>query len=95
MRFEWDSRKEALNRAKHGVSFDEASTIFDDFEALIFDDPKHSLSEKREMIIGTSAGERMLIVSFTARNENVRIISARKANKKERSKYESYKKSNA
>ncbi|MEP7235126.1 MAG: BrnT family toxin [Ignavibacteriota bacterium] len=79
MRFEWDSRKEALNRAKHGVSFDEASTIFDNFEALIFDDPKHSIAERREIIVGTSAAERILIASFTARNENIRIIKCTKS----------------
>ena len=95
MRFEWDPRKEALNRAKHDVSFDEASTVFDDYEAVIFDDSKHSMTELREFIIGSSVAQRVLIVSFTARNESIRLISARKANKKERSKYESYKKSNA
>jgi len=95
MRFEWDPKKEALNREKHGVSFDEASTIFDNFDALIFEDTKHSSVEKREFIVGSSVAERILIVSFTARNENIRIISARKANKKERLKYENYKKSNA
>jgi uncharacterized DUF497 family protein len=93
MRFEWNPTKEALNRVKHSVSFDEASTVFDDFEAVIFDDSKHSLAERREFIIGSSVGERILIVYFTARNENIRLISARKANKKERTKYENYKKS--
>jgi uncharacterized DUF497 family protein len=92
MRFEWDPKKEILNLAKHGISFDEGSTVFDDFEAVIFDDPKHSASEHREIIIGTSSLKRLLLVSYTTRGKNIRIISVRSANKKERMKYESYKK---
>jgi uncharacterized DUF497 family protein len=92
MRFEWDPKKELLNSRKHGISFAEAATVFDDSEAAIFDDEKHSEAERREIIIGISALSHTLLVSFTQRGESVRIISARPANKKEKIKYESYKK---
>lgn len=93
MNFEWDPKKEALNSLKHGVSFIEAMSVFDDTTALIFDDVKHSVNEKREYIIGTSVLERLLIVSFTQREVAVRIISSRKPNGKERKKYEEHKES--
>ena len=93
MRFEWDPKKDALNQEKHGVSFTEAMSVFDDSAAAIFDDPKHSLSEKREIIIGSSLAERILLISFTERApELIRIISARKTNRKERLHYEEFKK---
>ncbi len=83
--FEWDAEKEAKNLAKHGVSFSEASTVFGDRLAEIYDDPDHSdLLERREIIIGKSEDGRILLVSFTERSENVRIISAREATPKER-----------
>jgi uncharacterized DUF497 family protein len=95
MHFEWDPKKEELNRAKHKISFPEAATVFSDNAAAIFDDPKHSVSEHREIIIGTSIKERVLLVSFTERNGNLRIISARSANKYERETYQAQKKGNS
>ena len=92
MRFEWDVKKEQINRDKHGVSFAEAVTVFNDAHASIFDDPKHSVDEHREIIIGRSIVDSLLLVSFTERSTALRIISARKANKKERTRYESHQK---
>lgn len=87
--FEWDGDKAASNVTKHAVTFDEASTVFGDPLAVIFDDQEHSLDEIREIIIGHSILERLLLVSFTERGEDtVRIISARKATKRERKDYE-------
>jgi uncharacterized DUF497 family protein len=75
--------------AKHGVAFDEATTVFADPLAVIFDDEEHSQDEIREIIVGHSILERLLLVSFTQRDEDiVRIISARKATKRERRDYE-------
>ena len=83
-RFEWDEHKAASNVTKHGVTFDEASTVFGDPLAAIFDDEEHSRDEIREIIIGHSILERLVLVSFTERGEEtVRIISARKATKRE------------
>lgn len=88
-RFEWDSRKAIVNNGKHGVSFDEASTVFDDPLAFIFDDEEHSITEIREVIIGHSVTGRLLLVNFTERSgEVLRVISARLATKKERKDYE-------
>jgi uncharacterized DUF497 family protein len=88
-RFEWDDQKAVNNIAKHGVSFDEASTVFDNPLAALFDDDAHSEQETRELIIGHSAEGRLLIVIFTERAEGiVRIISARQATKQERHDYE-------
>jgi uncharacterized protein len=88
LKFEWDPRKAALNPSKHGVSFQEALTAFADPLARIFDDEDHSVEEQREIIIGHSAKERLLIVCFTAQGESVRIFSARKATRRERIEYE-------
>jgi len=89
IRFEWDKHKASHKLQKHGVSFDEASTIFHDPLARIFDDESHSQSEAREIIIGHSAAGRLLLVSFTERALNiVRIISARPATNQEREDYE-------
>jgi uncharacterized DUF497 family protein len=87
--WEWDKKKAASNFEKHGVTFDEASTVFADPFAAIFSDEEHSLDEIREIIIGHSALNRLLLVSFTERAvERVRIISARKATRRERMDYE-------
>jgi uncharacterized DUF497 family protein len=87
--FEWDSNKAASNQRKHGVTFEEASTVFGDPLAVIFDDEEHSADEPREIIIGHSSRQRLLLVSFTERGADlIRIISARKANKRERRDYE-------
>jgi uncharacterized protein len=86
--FEWDKQKAATNLRKHGVSFDEARTVFSDPLARIFDDPDHSISEPREIIIGRSVTQQLLIVSFTERGAAIRIISARLATKREQQDYE-------
>jgi uncharacterized protein len=88
LKFEWDPKKARLNLSKHGVSFEEALTVFGDLLARIFDDEDHSIEEQREIIIGHSAKERILIVCFTAQGEAVRIFSARKATRRERKDYE-------
>ena len=88
LRFEWDRRKAASNFSKHGVSFAEALTVFADPLAWIFDDEDHSIAEHREIIIGHSIKERLLVVCFAARGESVRIFSARKATGRERQDYE-------
>jgi hypothetical protein len=89
LRFEWSRRKAAANLRKHGVSFDEASTVFRDPLARIFDDEDHSEDETREIIVGHSVTGRLLLVSFVERMENViRIISARSTTTRERGDYE-------
>jgi len=89
IRFEWDARKSASNRRKHGVSFEEASTVFTDEHALLIDDPQHSEDEDRFILLGLSSSLRMLVVCHCYResNELIRIISARKATRKERETY--------
>jgi uncharacterized protein len=88
-RLEWDKQKSISNARKHGVTFNEASTVFQDPLACIFDDEYHSEDESRELIIGHSVNGRLVVVSFTERIENVvRIISARPTTKKEREEYE-------
>ena len=84
-RFEWDDDKARANQIKHGISFDEASTVFDDALARIFDDAVHSLNERREIIIGQYMNERLLLVSFAVRPSE---MSARAPTKKERKDYE-------
>ncbi len=84
-RFEWDSRKDAENQRKHGISFDEARSVFADEFALLLDDPDHSAAEERFILLGLSATFRMLVVVHTYRgpDDMIRIISARKAAKRE------------
>jgi uncharacterized DUF497 family protein len=88
LRFEWDPKKAAANLAKHGVSFEEALTVFSDPLARIFDDEDHSSEEQREIIIGHSVKDRLLLVCFTARETAIRLFSARPATKRERQDYE-------
>ncbi len=88
MEFEWDLSKAAANLKKHGISFEEAKTVFDNPLAVIFDDEAHSKDEQREIIIGHSQQNRLLLIAFTERSGNVRIISARIATRKEREDYE-------
>ena len=88
MQFEWNSLKATANLKKHGVSFEEAKTVFDNTLAVIFDDEAHSIGEQREIIIGHSRQNRLLLVAFTERFGNVRIISARLATRQEREDYE-------
>jgi uncharacterized protein len=85
--FEWDARKAASNRRKHGVSFEEAVTAFADPHAGIKPDPDHSEEEDRELILGMSVSRRLL-VSFVERRLAIRIISSRPATRKERDAYE-------
>ena len=88
MVYEWDGEKARANVRKHGVSFEEAATIFLDRSALTFPDPDHSVSEEREITIGHSVGHQVVFVSHCPRGNRVGIISARKATKRERRQYE-------
>ncbi|MBI3913628.1 MAG: BrnT family toxin [Chloroflexi bacterium] len=89
MKFVWDREKAATNLKDHKVSFDEASTIFDDPLAVLFPDEDHSIEEDREVIIGHSTQRRLLLVFFTELAENIiRIFSARKPTRMERKDYE-------
>jgi len=87
--FEWDPQKAESNIKKHGVSFEEASTVFRDPLSLTIDNPLHSTVEERMVQIGISHKNRLLVVVHSERGDNIRIISARKATKKERDNYES------
>lgn len=86
--FGWDQKKAKENLETHGISFDEASTAFEDFLSLTIYDPLHSKEEDRFILIGNSHKNRLLVVVHTDRIENIRIVSARKATKKERRQYE-------
>lgn len=89
IRFEWDQRKAAANLKKHGLSFEEASTVFADPLARIFVDEAHSAEEAREILVGHSLLDRLVLVSFTEREPDlIRIISARVATRSERRAYE-------
>jgi uncharacterized DUF497 family protein len=89
MQFTWDRAKARANLRKHRVSFEEATTVFGDPLARIFDDPDHSLTEKkREIIIGHSTRERLLLVSYVEHGEFTRIISARRSSSHELRDYE-------
>jgi uncharacterized DUF497 family protein len=88
LRFEWGPRKAESNRVKHGVSFEEASSVFGDPLGLIMDDPRHSFGERRHVLLGSSERHRVLAVMFTDREEVIRLISARKATRQERKSYE-------
>ncbi len=89
MIFIWDDKKAEINIRKHGVSFAEAATVFDDYDALLIYDPDHSEEEDRFIILGMSSGLRLLVVCHCYResDEQIRIISARKATKEETSTY--------
>ncbi len=89
IRFEWDDRKNAQNRRKHGVSFEEAQTVFFDEFALLIRDPDASASEERFLLLGLSSMARALVVCHCVRAKGgvIRIISARKANRAERRGY--------
>ena len=88
MVFEWDPAKAAANLRKHSVSFEEAASVFLGSEALTYPDPDHSDEEEREITIGRSTRGRVLFVAHSARNERIRIISARRATRQERGHYE-------
>lgn len=88
LRFEWDPKKAEANLAKHDVSFEEAMTVFADPLARIFPDEEHSVDELREILIGHSARQQLILVNFTGIDDRVRILSARKATRMERKDYE-------
>lgn len=88
MEFKWDDEKAVVNLAKHGVSFEEAETVFDDPLYVDFYDPDHSSEEHRYIIIGESRRGRLLIISYTERDDVTRLISAREVTKGEREVYE-------
>ena len=88
VRCEWDDQKAKGNRQKHGINFEEASTVFDDPLFITFLDVEHSTDEERYITLGLSAGKRLLLIAHTDREGAIRIISARKATKNEQRVYE-------
>ena len=88
MEYEWDENKAAANLSKHGISFEEAKTVFDDPLYVDFFDPDHSSGEHRFILLGESAQRRLLFVSYMERNNSIRLISAREATLPERKAYE-------
>lgn len=88
LEFEWDKQKAKANQKKHGVSFEEAQSIFQYPLSINFDDPDHSIGENRYIIIGLSSQNRYLFVSYTDRGNKIRLISARLVTPKERRAYE-------
>lgn len=88
--FEWDTNKNEINKKKHGIAFEEAQTVFYDENALVIDDPEHSKEEERFIILGFSTKANLLVVCHCYRESDsvIRIISARKATKTERTYYE-------
>jgi len=88
LQFEWDSAKAAANLAKHGISFEEAATVFRDPLSATGPDPDHSVGEERSVTFGVSTSGRLLVVAHTERSDTIRIISARPAKPDERKIYE-------
>lgn len=86
--FEWDAAKADENRRKHGVTFDEAITAFSDPLAMLLPDPDHSIGEQRYLVLGTSSQARLVVVAVAERQSRTRLISARRASRKERRQYE-------
>jgi uncharacterized protein len=86
--FEWDLRKARSNLAKHGVAFEQASTIFGDSLSLTIPDSEHSRMERRYATMGRAFNGKLLVVVHTDRDDNIRIISARRASRRERKFYE-------
>lgn len=86
--FEWDAEKAEVNARKHGITFDEASTVFGDPLSLLMSDPSHSLGEMRYLVLGVSNQRRLLVVAFAERPPRTRLISARRATATERRRYE-------
>ena len=89
LRFEWDENKNAINIDKHGLSFEEAKEVFENDNAILFDDPDHSVGEERFLIIGMIKSQKICIVSHCYRDADnvIRIISAREATKSEKETY--------
>jgi uncharacterized protein len=88
MRFSWDPKKAAANLKKHGVSFEEASTIFRDMLSITGSDPDHSIGERRFLTFGNSMNNRFLVVAHTEEDDKIRIINARLMTRLERRIYE-------
>ena len=88
MRFEWNARKAATNLRKHGVSFDEAASVFLDSLSATGDDPDHSLDERRFVTFGISSSGRLLVVAHVHHDDVIRIVTARLATRAERKLYE-------
>ena len=88
LRFGWDPRKAAANRRKHRVTFEEAATAFGDRLSVTIADPDHSTSEDRFVLVGLSESDRLLVVSHVERGDEIRLISARLASRRERRIYE-------
>ena len=88
LRFLWDPRKEAANERKHGVGFPEATTVFDDALSMTIPDPDHSVGQERFLLLGMSSQHRLLVVAHVEHRDAIRIISARRANGRERRDYE-------
>jgi uncharacterized DUF497 family protein len=86
--FEWDTKKAESNARKHGVTFDEACTVFGDPLAILKSDPDHSAEEQRYLLLGMSSRHRVLVVAHAERLPRTRLISARRATTKERRTYE-------
>ena len=86
--FEWDDRKAAVNRRKHRISFEEATTAFGDPLSLTIDDERHSQVEARFVLVGMTVRGRLVVVAHTVRGDRIRLISARRATKRERKTYE-------
>jgi uncharacterized protein len=86
--FEWEPSKAAINLRDHGVSFEEASTVFGDPLAMLMADPDHSIDEERFVLLGLSSRRKLLVVSFAERPPRTRLISAREATRRERREYE-------
>ena len=86
--FEWDEKKAEDNLRKHGVSFAEAKTVFNDPFSVTIYDPDHSSDEQRYIDIGLSSKGRLIVVSYSERGETIRIISSREATKREQGEYE-------
>jgi len=88
LKFDWSDKKALINLQKHNVSFEESMTVWNDEFAAFLHDPTHSNTEDRYLMIGYSFKNNLLFVSFTERNDRIRIISSRKATKKERKRHE-------
>ncbi|SLM28801.1 conserved hypothetical protein [Desulfamplus magnetovallimortis] len=88
LKFEWDPNKACSNHGKHGITFDDAKTVFNDPFFITFLDIEHSQDEERYITLGMSTDQRLLMIAHTEREEIIRIISARKATKNERRVYE-------
>jgi uncharacterized DUF497 family protein len=88
MESEWDDGKATANRRKHRISFDEAVTVFYDPLSATFNEPEHSIGEERYITVGYSSTRRLLVVSYSERDDGIRIISARRANTKEKRHHE-------